>query len=94
MSDDSDRTADESQKRRRPLWAFVLALLVFYPLSVGPVFRLTIQTTFSVTPDHRNVATSTIPPPVGLFYLPVFWLGENIPGGDDLLWGYVELFEF
>ena len=92
MSDDSDRTADELQKRRPPLWAIVLALLVLYPLSIGPVFRLSQQITVTVTPDHRNVATSTIPLSVALFYFPLSWLGENIPVVDALLDWYLNLF--
>ena len=90
MSDDSDRTADELQIRRPPLWAIVLALLVLYPLSIGPVFSWSQQIT--VTPDHRNFATSTIPLSVALFYEPIFWLDENIPGVDALLDWYLSLF--
>ncbi|MBC7816089.1 MAG: hypothetical protein IAG10_04240 [Planctomycetaceae bacterium] len=81
MSDDSDRMTGESQKRRPPLWAIFLALLVSYPLSIGPIVGLC-----------NRLGVHEISGPLALCYLPIMWLVEIIPGGERLLEWYVEFF--
>ena len=81
MSEESDRTVDESQKRQRPMWAIIPALLVFYALSIGPFVGLCEQ-----------LGVHEITGPLAYFYLPLMWLVEIIPRGDRLLQWYVEFF--
>lgn len=82
MSDDSDRTSDESQTQRHSFRTIVLALLVFYPLSIGPIFGLLAR--FGVT---------EITGPVAYYLFPIICLSEVVPGGEDLRDRYLEFFE-
>ena len=62
--------------------SYALALLVLYPLSIGPLVGV-------LTRLHVAEITG----PAYYYVLPIMWLRETIPGGDVVLQAYLELFD-
>jgi hypothetical protein len=73
--------------------ALVLAVLLFYLLSLGPVTRLWAKRTRTVvqTPTGMTVTVSMrFPPVLGKIYLPAHWL-TSAPGLGQIYFQYLEL---
>ncbi len=83
MPDECNPVGDESARRRLSPVAIVFALLVVYPLSMGPMFKLVTWMDL----DFRTTFTVFWVP-----YFPILWLAERVPWFAALLEWYLKFF--
>lgn len=85
MSEELNQVEDEQPRMRLSPIAALLAVLVLYPLSAGPVICF-LDRVLKLTPTH----------PVGqllrTIYFPLLWLSEHSPGVKNSIIWYLSLF--
>lgn len=85
MSDERNPVGDEPSQRRFSSVAILFALLVLYPLSVGPVIFV-LDRVLKMTPD--NPVSQTLM----TIYAPLIWLGEHSTIVKSVIIWYLNLF--